>query len=127
MSLSRRQDAVHRRARRRSGFTLLEVITAIILIDAGLLALVAGSAILVRRMSEVRARTEALRVATNRLELLGISGCTDARGEAVLPDGMTERWSGAVQANAVRELRDTVTFTAAGATQSLVLRTRLSC
>lgn len=125
-SSCRRHDPTQR-IRRRSGFTLLEVIVAIILIDIGLLALVAGSAVLVRQTSELRARTAALHVANNRLELLGIAACADANGEVLLPDGTRERWSSAVQTNAVRELRDSVTFTASGAAKSLVLRTRLPC
>jgi Tfp pilus assembly protein PilV len=114
-------------ARPRAGFTLLEVIAAIILIDVGLLALVAGSAVLVRQTSELRARSAALHVASNRLELLGAAGCAGADGRALLSNGTKEHWSAAVESNAVRELRDTVTFFVGTASKSLVLRTKIPC
>ena len=113
--------------RPRSGFTLLEVIAAIILVDVGLLALVAGSAVLVRQTSQLRAKAAALHVAANRLELLGIETCGADAGVTEFPDGTTERWSAAVQPNSVRELRDTVTFPVGATMRSLVLRTRLPC
>ena len=115
------------RLRARAGFTLLETIAAIILVDIGLLALVAGSAVLVRQTTQTRARATALHVASNRLETLGAVSCAVASGESVLPDGTHERWSAAIQPNAVRELRDSVTFPVSGETRSLVLRTRLPC
>jgi Tfp pilus assembly protein PilV len=127
MSISRFSASRQPRQRSRRGFTLLEVIAAIILIDVGLLALVAGSAVLVRQTTQMRARAAALHIATNRLELLGVAGCGATSGESVLPEGMKERWTAAAQANAVHELRDTVIFSVGGSTRSLVLRTRLPC
>ncbi|MEO7085558.1 MAG: hypothetical protein ABI442_03360 [Gemmatimonadaceae bacterium] len=127
MRLVKRKDARGARSGRRSGFTLLEVIAAIILIDVGLLALVAGSAVLVRETTRLRARTVALRTAANRLEVLGVARCEAASGDSTLADGTQESWSAALEPNAVRELRDSVTFPFGATTRSLVLRTRLPC
>jgi prepilin-type N-terminal cleavage/methylation domain-containing protein len=110
----------------RAGFTLIEVLVAIVLIEVGLLALVAGSAVLVRQTSEVRARSNALRAATARIEALGAGPCVSTSGASTVGD-VHELWSVDLQANHVREVRDSVAFTAAGIGRSLALRTRLPC
>jgi prepilin-type N-terminal cleavage/methylation domain-containing protein len=111
----------------RSGFTLVEVLVAIVLIDAGLLALVAGSAVLVRQAAEVRARSTALHAASNRIQSLGALPCAVATGSAGVTPALREEWSVALLANNVRELLDRVTFTAGRDTHTVVLRTRLPC
>jgi Tfp pilus assembly protein PilV len=112
---------------KRFGFTLIEVLVAVVLIDVGLLALVAGSAVLVRRAAELRARSTALRAATNRIQLLGAQPCAAAAGSTGPWRGQREDWSVVLQANDVREVLDRVTFTAGGDTHAVVLRTRLPC
>lgn len=125
----RRRDSLcfHSYARPRVGFTLIEVLVAVVLIEIGLLALVATGAALVRQTTTTRARFAAITVAANRLQLLGATPCVTANGVSVGPPGVVERWSGNVQSNATRELRDSVTFVAMGSTHAIVLRTRLTC
>src|SRR4051812_29363908 len=113
--------------RRRAGFTLVEVLIAVILIDVGLLALVAGSAVLVRQANDTRVRGAALRTAENRLETLGAAACTSLAGVATSPDGLREVWSVEMLPNSVGEMRDSVVFATNGSTRSLVLRTRIPC
>ena len=109
------------------GFTLVEVLLAVILINVGLLALVAGSAVLVRETNDLRARRSALQTGTNRLQLLGAASCVAASGDARGPRGEHERWSIDVMELGVRELSDSVTFFSRGEVRSIVLRTRLPC
>jgi len=109
------------------GFTLVEVLLAVILINVGLLALVAGSAVLVRQTNDLRARRSALQTGTNRLQVLGAAPCAAASGDASGPLGEHERWSIDVMDHAVRELRVNVTFFSRGEARSIVLRTRLPC
>jgi Tfp pilus assembly protein PilV len=111
---------------RRAGFTLIEVLLAIVLIDVGLLALVAGSAVLMRQATEVRARSNALRMANNRIQSLSAGPCASSIGSSVTGDAR-EQWTVAVQPNRVREVRDSVAFTAAGVERSVALLTRLPC
>jgi prepilin-type N-terminal cleavage/methylation domain-containing protein len=112
---------------RRRGFTLVELLVAVVLVDVGLLALVTGTAVLVRRQNELRARAAAVRFASNRLQLLAASACAPASGSAPAAVGVTEWWSAESRANHTRELRDSVAFTVSGVERSLVLRTRLVC
>jgi prepilin-type N-terminal cleavage/methylation domain-containing protein len=111
----------------RRGFTLVELLVAVVLVDMGLLALVTGTAILVRRQNELRARSAAVRLAGNRLQLLAAGPCVVVSGSGTAAPGVSERWSAEATANHTRELRDSVTFSVRGAERSLVLRTRLTC
>jgi len=111
----------------RSGFTLVEVLVAVLLLDVGLLALAAGSAVLVRQTNLLRARTLALRLADARMETLGADGCVAASGSASGPLGFHEDWSSQLIGGLARELSDSVTFTIQRQTRSVALRTRLPC
>ena len=112
---------------RRAGFTLVEVLIAVVLIDVGLLALVAAGSILVRRAAEVRLRTTAIHVAVDRLQLVGVGACVGTNGVAIGASGVRENWGATAPTNGVRELYDSVTFTVDGAVKLLALRTRLPC
>lgn len=113
--------------RLRHGFTLAEVLLAIILIDVGLLALVGGSAVLVRRTNALRLRNAALRTATNRLQQLGAAPCAATTGVATSADGVREEWT-LVPVNGVMvDARDSVTFSDGATTHGIVLQTRLPC
>jgi prepilin-type N-terminal cleavage/methylation domain-containing protein len=116
-----------RRLQPRRGFTLIELLIAVVLIEIGLLALVATAASLVRQTTTTRARFAAINAASNRLQLLGATPCATTNGTSSGPPGVIERWSATVQSNGTRELRDSVTFVAMGSTHAIVLRTRLSC
>ncbi|HEX4683010.1 MAG TPA: prepilin-type N-terminal cleavage/methylation domain-containing protein [Gemmatimonadaceae bacterium] len=117
--------------RPRAGFTLIEVVVAVILADVALLGLAAGTAVLVRRQAELHARSAATAIAGNRLQTLIAAGC----GGSAAPSGrattsiFTERWSlGALDgAIATRELSDSVSYAAYGADHVLVLHTRFPC
>lgn len=109
----------------RRGFSLVELLVALVLIDVGLLALTGTTMVLVRERAEVRARMAAVRAASNRLQRLGAAPCATATGSETHPE-LTETWRVALGANATRELTDSVTFGSAGA-HSIVLRTRVPC
>jgi Tfp pilus assembly protein PilV len=113
-------------ARPRCGFTLIELLVAVVLVEMGLLALVASGASLARQATTTRARTTAIDAAANRLALLGATPCTATTGTSNQP-GIIERWSADVQSNGSRELRDSVVFLAMGSTHTVVLHTRLPC
>ena len=118
---------VHRQLRARPGFTLIELLVAVVLIEIGLLALVATGATLARQTTTTRARLSAVSAAANRLQLLGATPCATTSGTSSGPSGLVERWSGDILPNGTRELRDSVTFVAMGSTHAVVLRTRLTC
>jgi Tfp pilus assembly protein PilV len=113
--------------RPRLGFTLIEVLIAVVLIDVGLLALVACGAVLVAQTNELKARAAAMQAATNRIQLLGIGPCAAGTGSEVGERGVREQWSVAPAGNGIRDIGDSVNFLAGGRPRSVVLRTRLPC
>jgi prepilin-type N-terminal cleavage/methylation domain-containing protein len=113
--------------RSRAGFTLVEVIVAIVLIEVGLFALVGGSAVLVRQANQLRGRVTAVHAAVDRLQLLSAAPCAVATGIAGATGVMREDWSLALVGSGVREVRDSVTFRLPGGGGAVVLRTRVPC
>jgi prepilin-type N-terminal cleavage/methylation domain-containing protein len=109
------------------GFTLVEVLLAVILISVGLLALVAGSAMLLRQANDLRIRRAALQAGADRVQLLGAGSCAGASGDASGPFGIHEHWSAELVGNGIREVCDSVTFSVRGEARTFVLRTRLPC
>jgi type II secretion system protein I len=111
----------------RSGFTLLEALIALVIINVGLLALVASTTVLIRQTAEVRARSAAVRAAANRLQQLGVTTCAPTSGSAAGAFGIRETWSIDVQPGAIRELLDSVMYATPSGPRSVVLRTKLPC
>jgi type II secretion system protein I len=110
-----------------AGFTLLEVLIALVVIAIGMLALVGSTAVLVRQTAEIGARAAAVRAAANRLQRLGIATCAPASGNQTGAHGIHERWAIDVQPDGVRELRDSVTYMTPSGERSVILRTKLPC
>ena len=110
----------------RAGFSLIELLVALIIIDVGVLALAGTTLVLVRQRTELRARSAAIRAASSRLEWLGAGACQPTTGSEHPAVQIVERWSVQLGANATRELTDSVTFGSERA-HTVVLRTRLPC
>src|SRR5207249_8651152 len=106
------------------GFTLVELLVSILLIDLGLLALVAGSAVIVREVGDAHARSAAVHAAIDRLESAGAGPCVAAAGDADGPHGMHEHWTVTPLPNRTHEIVDSVTYPYAGTERRVVLRTR---
>jgi prepilin-type N-terminal cleavage/methylation domain-containing protein len=111
----------------RRGFTLVEVLVAIVLIHVGLLSLVAASAMLVRRTTETRVEAVALEAASNRLELLSAGRCTATSGTASSAFGLREEWSAQLMSPTTLRLRDSVSFGLPSRQRAIVLHTGVSC
>ena len=108
----------------RPGFSLVELLVAIILIDAGLLAIVQTHAVVVRRTNEMRARAAALAAAASRVEQLVAAPCAPATGTAS-SRVYGETWLVRPSAR-TREITDSATF-GVGAAHRIVLRTKAPC
>ena len=112
----------------RLGFTLVELLVPLLLVDVGLLALVATSAAVTRELLQSGRRNLALESAVARLERLSSVPCrNDDRGDEVIAPGIHEWWSATVDAGGTRRLQDSVTFVRRSAVRSIVLRTRARC
>ena len=112
---------------RGSGFTLIEVLVAIVLVAIGVLAAVGSSAVIVREQDNGRAATLAAAIAVNRLESLRSHPCGQESGTAPAPKGMVEWWTEAPSSAGVRTLSDSVSFATAGTARVFVLRAQAWC
>src|SRR6478609_778697 len=77
------------------GFTVIEILVAVVVIGIGLLALAGSSALVLRMLADGRRTTVAIQRAEHRLEDLrrqarGCPGLTP--GSAIGPSGVNERW-----------------------------------
>src|SRR5262249_25131852 len=109
-----------------SGFSLVELLVAVVLVAVGLLALVQTSAVVVRRRNEARAREAAVSTAATRVEQLLSSPCAAAEG-ASDARAASETWTSRVNGT-TRDVSDSVSFgRSALSSHVFVLRTRTSC
>jgi prepilin-type N-terminal cleavage/methylation domain-containing protein len=92
------------------GFTLLEVLVALVLFQFGMLALAATSAVVARDFATATRRVRAHTLARQRAELLRSSACgAPGTGTSLHADGLRESWR--VQAlDARRSVTVTVEF-----------------
>jgi prepilin-type N-terminal cleavage/methylation domain-containing protein len=116
------------------GFTLVEVLIAVIVLSVGITALVGSSALVTRMVGRGGTETRAAEVAQHRLDTLRLvaysttTQCTSAsfaNGGPVTVKGMRERWI--VSGTTIRQVTDTVTHRTARGTHTDVLTTFIKC
>lgn len=111
------------------GFTLPEVLLALMLLACGALALVAASATAIRTISAADMQTLATAVARNRVEHLAAGGCSTLRdGSAADPSrAMRERWTVGRSRNGAWLVTDTAEYTDRDTTRRIVLERLVIC
>jgi prepilin-type N-terminal cleavage/methylation domain-containing protein len=119
----------------RLGFTLIEILVAVLVLGVGIVALVGTSAGVTRMIGRGKIETRAALAASRRMETLRLAGyatsprCTDpgfASGGPVLSGGMTESWL-VPSTGLVRRVRVTITYLTPRGTREAVLETALTC
>ena len=93
----------------RKGFTLVETIVALVLVQFGLLAVAATSALAMRDMAAASRAANARDVARERLETLRATACHEQTVGSRTTVASTERWRVAGD-SAVRTIRDSVEY-----------------
>jgi prepilin-type N-terminal cleavage/methylation domain-containing protein len=81
------------RFRSRSGFTLLEVLIALVILGIGILGLAGSTALVSRLVGDGSRLTLASTIATSRLERLRSLGCNAPTAGSALTRGIEERWT----------------------------------
>ena len=112
----------------RNGFTLIEVLIALVIFAFGMLALAATSAVAARDLAEANHRMRAQAIASNRVEQLRAGACgLSSMGGAEIRGPLKEIW----RIDAVgsrRIIADSVEFPSTrGRRSSLVLRGWMLC
>jgi prepilin-type N-terminal cleavage/methylation domain-containing protein len=77
----------------RNGFTVIEVIIAIMILSVGIIALVSTAAMATRMMGQGQRYTEAAQMANRRFEILRSVSCDSLAGGTATSGNFTERWS----------------------------------
>lgn len=95
--------------RLRPGFTLVELLVALLLFDCALLALVGSAALVVRQTGAASRRAMAQLVTENRLARLDAGPCPSPQAGASEPaPGLHERWLVVALDSATRLIDDSV-------------------
>ena len=113
---------------RRSGFTVVEVLVALIVVATGLLGVAGASALALRASSAALRERAATTRARTRLAILDAAGCASAAdGELPLGTGLTDRWTIGSPANGARMVEVRAEWDDVGRRRTLVLRSALLC
>jgi prepilin-type N-terminal cleavage/methylation domain-containing protein len=117
------------RRRSRAGFTIVEVIVAILVLTVGVLGFAGSAAIVTRMMASAEVQSDAANIASARFERLRGGRCPVANG-TMTADNITERWAGVQMGGAnhrMYEVVDTVQFTRRGVQRQQAYRSVVKC
>lgn len=136
MRLSRRFDRaqvrmVSRRGvalRARGGFTIIELVVAIIIMTVGVLALATGSAGVAKQMRSGNQAALAAVIGQGRLETIRSLGCSSLSNGTATTRGMTEKWTITWITSRARAVTESVTYVPrARVSRTLALRSVVPC
>lgn len=124
-------------ARGKAGFTIVELMVAVLVLGVGITALVGSSALVTRQIGRSRMMTLANEVATRRLEMLRLAArpvgtgapCSQssfASGGPNTTRGVTESWT-VSGSGSTRTVTVTVSYRVKDGTASSTLRTVIGC
>lgn len=116
-----------RRALRR-GFTVVEVLVALVIVVVGMLGVAGASATALRASSAAMREHAAVMRARTRLAMLESAGCTTATsGERQFGTGLVDRWTVAPAANGARMADVSAEWDDTGRRRAVLLRSALLC
>jgi prepilin-type N-terminal cleavage/methylation domain-containing protein len=101
--------APHLRAR--AGFSLPELIVAMMILTVGILALASGSAGVLRQMRAGNQTALAALVAQSRMEMIRSQTCGTLASGSATTRGLSESWTITATSGRINEIHDTVTYT----------------
>jgi prepilin-type N-terminal cleavage/methylation domain-containing protein len=120
---------------RRSGFTLVEALVAVVVVGVGIVALMSASASVTRMIGRGKMETVAAVAASRRMEVLRSAAeatlprCINpafTSGGPVMVGGVAEEWEVAASGR-VRPVRVTVTYLTVHGLRTARLETRIRC
>jgi prepilin-type N-terminal cleavage/methylation domain-containing protein len=136
MRVSRRFDRAtvrmvsHRRAalKARGGFTIIELVVAMIIMTVGVLALATSSAGVAKQMRAGNQSALASVIAQSRLETIRSLGCSSLSDGTATTRGMTEKWNISFLSGRSRVVTESVTYVPrAKVSRTLALRSVVPC
>lgn len=115
------------RRRGRTGFTIVELIVAMLMLTIGLLGLAAIGAVVLKQMRGGTNQTIAAAIAQSRFEQFEGDPCASIVGGSAAVRGGTETWTVVDLPPRAKTIRDTVTFLGARGTRKVGLQTVVAC
>lgn len=110
----------------RSGFTIVEVLVAILILSVGMLALVGSAAVVVRQTGTAARQTQAAAYAQSRFERLRASPCASLTGGADTVRGIVTAWA-VTPVTRGNDITVTVSWPVAGEMRSRQYRSIIAC
>jgi type IV pilus modification protein PilV len=111
----------------RAGFTIVELLVAMMIFAVGMLALAATAGTVTRMMGGAKRQTIASQVAQSRIEQLRSSPCASLLGGTETIRGVTNFWTVTAVPRGVNVTDSVVFATARGASRTRVYKTSFSC
>ena len=113
----------------RAGFTIAEVLVALVLFAVAMLGLAGSSALAVRVTGSALRERRAVQRAADRIATLRAAGCMSARSGSATDAGLAldERWTTSSPAGGVTLIDEQVRWRAAAGTRVLLLRGAILC
>jgi len=112
----------------RAGFTLVELLVALVLLDIGLLALIAVAASITRSAHVSGIEASALSIASARLERAASLACGGGNSGVARANPATTEWFADMPApNETRVISDSVAVVTSRGIRTIVLRTGARC
>lgn len=121
--------------RSQSGFSLVEVLVAVMILGVGIAALVGSSALVTRMIGRGKVETQVAQIASRRIEALRVAAysttprCTSGgfvSGGPLTTGGVTESWV-VPAAGRVRSVQVSVSYQTARGPRTASLQTRIEC
>lgn len=107
--IRKNRQTLRRRFRGRAGFTLVELIVAIIIMVVGVLGLASAAAVVMRQITGSSFQNRAAAIAQSRFERLRAVPCANAVAGNATVGGITERWT-VQMLNRSMQITDVVTW-----------------
>jgi prepilin-type N-terminal cleavage/methylation domain-containing protein len=114
------------RVKARAGFTLVEVMVAMMIMTIGLLGLASTSAVVVRQMGDAGRMGVAASVAQSRIEKLRLATCTASSTGTSTARGVSETWTITPQVRSAR-IDVTITYATRRGMRSQSYRSTVPC
>jgi prepilin-type N-terminal cleavage/methylation domain-containing protein len=111
----------------RAGFTLVEMMVAVVILAIGLLGLASTAAVVTRQISGGAAQSIAANVVQSRVESLRSLSCAAIEDGSAVTRGVSERWVRGDTANRTLPVEHTVEYSVGGTRRTLVDTVRVPC
>lgn len=111
----------------RAGFTLVELLVAMMIFAVGMLALAATAGSVTRMMGGAKRQTIAAQVAQSRIEQLRSSPCASIVGGSETVRGVNNYWTVTAVSRGVNVTDSVVFATSRGGTRTRIYKTSFSC